>query len=182
VAGQGQGYHLPVTDTDARLIGGAIEFGVDFSPVRVVVAAMDCTMTSWLVRGLPRQFMVMWEKSRCSIRLHCASRSLEVDCVQLPLYAGAQLDLNLTGQVADVGFSKRYSCTITSADTGMAVTLATIGTDATSGSAVDLLLDTSRRQRGADEAAPQLRWGGTAIYGRAEMKLSGQVCRVKKGA
>jgi hypothetical protein len=32
-----------------------------------VVAAMAATMTSWLVRGLPRQFMVMWENSRCSI-------------------------------------------------------------------------------------------------------------------
>jgi hypothetical protein len=31
---------------------------------------MVCTMTSWLVRGLPRQFMVMWEKSRCSILFH----------------------------------------------------------------------------------------------------------------
>src|SRR5579863_8483592 len=26
--------------------------------------------TSWLVRGLPRQFMVMWENSRCSILFH----------------------------------------------------------------------------------------------------------------
>jgi hypothetical protein len=38
--------------------------------VRVVVAAMDCTMTSWLVSGRPRQFMVMWENSRCSILFH----------------------------------------------------------------------------------------------------------------
>jgi hypothetical protein len=30
----------------------------------VVVAAMAWMMTSWLVRGLPRQFMVMWENSR----------------------------------------------------------------------------------------------------------------------
>ena len=28
------------------------------------------TMTSWLVRGLPRQFMVMCENSRCSILFH----------------------------------------------------------------------------------------------------------------
>ncbi|GAA2641001.1 hypothetical protein GCM10009863_67760 [Streptomyces axinellae] len=28
------------------------------------------TMTSWLVRGLPRQFMEMWENSRCSILFH----------------------------------------------------------------------------------------------------------------
>ena len=40
------------------------------SPVRVVVAAMVCTMTSWLVRGRPRQFIEMWENSRCSILFH----------------------------------------------------------------------------------------------------------------
>ena len=40
------------------------------SPVRVVVAAMVWTMTSWLVSGRPRQFMVMWENSRCSILFH----------------------------------------------------------------------------------------------------------------
>jgi hypothetical protein len=37
---------------------------------RVVVAAMVLTMTSWLVSGRPRQFMVMWENSRCSILFH----------------------------------------------------------------------------------------------------------------
>jgi hypothetical protein len=40
------------------------------SPVRVVVAAMVCTITSWLVSGLPRQFIVMWENSRCSTLFH----------------------------------------------------------------------------------------------------------------
>ena len=40
------------------------------SPVRVVVAAMVCTMTSWLVSGRPRQFIVMWENSRCSTLFH----------------------------------------------------------------------------------------------------------------
>ena len=40
------------------------------SPVRVVVAAMLCTMTSWLVRGRPRQFMEMWENNPCSILFH----------------------------------------------------------------------------------------------------------------
>jgi len=34
------------------------------SPV-AMVAAMVCTMTSWLVRGWPRYFIVMWENSRC---------------------------------------------------------------------------------------------------------------------
>jgi hypothetical protein len=40
------------------------------SPVRVVVAAMVFTMTSWLVSGRPRQFIEMWENSRCSILFH----------------------------------------------------------------------------------------------------------------
>src|SRR5665647_856107 len=31
---------------------------------------MDCTMTSWLVRWRPRQFIEMWENSRCSILFH----------------------------------------------------------------------------------------------------------------
>jgi hypothetical protein len=38
--------------------------------VRVVVAAMLCTTTSWLVSGLPRQFIVMWLNRQCSIRFH----------------------------------------------------------------------------------------------------------------
>jgi hypothetical protein len=38
--------------------------------VRVVVAAMLLTMTSWLCRGRPRQFIEMWLKSRCSIVFH----------------------------------------------------------------------------------------------------------------
>ena len=31
---------------------------------------MVLTMTSWLASGRPRQFMVMWENSRCSILFH----------------------------------------------------------------------------------------------------------------
>jgi hypothetical protein len=40
------------------------------SPERVRVAAMLLTTTSWLVSGLPRQFIVIWENSRCSILFH----------------------------------------------------------------------------------------------------------------
>ena len=40
------------------------------SPVRVVVAPMSSTMTSWLVRARPRQFIEMWANRRCSIRCH----------------------------------------------------------------------------------------------------------------
>jgi len=35
-----------------------------------VVAAIVLTAISWLVSGRPRQFMVMWLKSRCSILFH----------------------------------------------------------------------------------------------------------------
>ena len=31
---------------------------------------MACTMTSWLVSGRSRQFIEMWENSRCSILFH----------------------------------------------------------------------------------------------------------------
>ena len=40
------------------------------SPVWVVVAAIVSTITSWLVSGLPRQAMEMWENSRCSTLFH----------------------------------------------------------------------------------------------------------------
>src|SRR5665647_659512 len=40
------------------------------SPVLVVVAAIRFTITSWLTNGLPRQFWLMKEKSRCSILFH----------------------------------------------------------------------------------------------------------------
>ncbi len=39
-------------------------------PVSVVVAAMSWTMVRKLRRGLPRQLMLMKEKSRCSILFH----------------------------------------------------------------------------------------------------------------
>ncbi|MBB4899462.1 hypothetical protein FHS37_003522 [Streptomyces griseostramineus] len=31
---------------------------------------MLCTITSWLVSGLPRQFMEMWRSNRCSTLFH----------------------------------------------------------------------------------------------------------------
>src|SRR6516225_6542848 len=40
------------------------------SPARVVVAAIRFTITWWLTSGLPRQFWLMKENSRCSILFH----------------------------------------------------------------------------------------------------------------
>lgn len=37
------------------------------SPVVVVVAPIRLMIVSWLSRGLPRQFLVIWENRRCSI-------------------------------------------------------------------------------------------------------------------
>jgi hypothetical protein len=39
-------------------------------PVRVVVLAINWTITWWVSRVLPRQFWVMKANSRCSIRFH----------------------------------------------------------------------------------------------------------------
>src|SRR5450759_5958240 len=39
-------------------------------PVMVVVAAMRSTMTWWLIKGLPLQFIVICENSLCSILFH----------------------------------------------------------------------------------------------------------------
>src|SRR5215475_11950350 len=40
------------------------------SPVLDVVAAIRLMMTSWLIRGLPRQFWLRNENRRCSILFH----------------------------------------------------------------------------------------------------------------
>src|SRR5215475_13274628 len=39
-------------------------------PVVVVVLLIRSTITWWVFNGRPRQFMVIWENSRCSIRFH----------------------------------------------------------------------------------------------------------------
>ena len=69
-AGFGQRLHRGVWDGEPGGVGAGVEFGVTLSPARVVVAAMVCTMTSWLVSGRPRQFIEMWENRRCSILFH----------------------------------------------------------------------------------------------------------------
>src|ERR1035437_4551088 len=43
---------------------------VTLRPVVVVVAPMRLRIVSWLVRGLPCQFRVLWEYRRCSILFH----------------------------------------------------------------------------------------------------------------
>jgi hypothetical protein len=75
VAGEGAGFgqrlHRGVRDGEPGGIGAGVEFGVDAqSGAGVVVAAMVCTMTSWLVSGRPRQFIEMWENRRCSTLFH----------------------------------------------------------------------------------------------------------------
>ena len=41
-----------------------------FRPAWVVVEAINATTTSWLTKARPRQFCVIWQKSRCSILFH----------------------------------------------------------------------------------------------------------------
>ena len=70
VPGQRQRGHLRIADLDSGRVTAGSSSACTVRPVRVVVAAMLLTTTSWLVSGLPRQFMVMWENSRCSILFH----------------------------------------------------------------------------------------------------------------
>ncbi|MDH6554610.1 hypothetical protein M2162_008792 [Streptomyces sp. SAI-041] len=64
-SGFGAGPRSWRTDLDASGVASAVVFGSTVRPVRLVVAALVRSMTSWLIRGLPCEFMVMWEKSRC---------------------------------------------------------------------------------------------------------------------
>ena len=60
-----QGVDLGVGDLDPGVAGAGVEFGLDPEPG----AGGGCdgvAMTSWLVSGLPRQFMEMRGNSRCS--------------------------------------------------------------------------------------------------------------------
>src|ERR1035437_807456 len=43
---------------------------ITLRPVVVVVAPMRLRIVSWLGRGLPCQFLVIWENKRCSILFH----------------------------------------------------------------------------------------------------------------
>jgi len=51
-------------------VGPLVEAGETFRPVRVEVAAIRLMITSWLIRGLPRQFCEMKLNRRCSILFH----------------------------------------------------------------------------------------------------------------
>lgn len=66
----GQDVDVRVGDLGAGFVGARIEFGVGCQPGVGCGALTLFTMTSWLVRSPPRQFMEMWENSRCSILFH----------------------------------------------------------------------------------------------------------------
>lgn len=61
---------------DADRVVAGIEFGAYVSPVRVRTAAIVETTTSWLLGGRPRWFIVMCEKSRCSILFHAGAQQV----------------------------------------------------------------------------------------------------------
>ena len=74
-----EGLDLLVGDLDAFGVGAGVEFGVDGQPGRWWWSRRWCsTMTSWLVRGRPRQFIGCAENSRCSILFHLDGAGREV--------------------------------------------------------------------------------------------------------
>lgn len=65
------GSQLRITDAEALFVGIPIRFSFDRQPaLRVVVLPMRLTMTSWMIKGFPRQFMLMWLNMRCSVLFH----------------------------------------------------------------------------------------------------------------
>jgi hypothetical protein len=68
--GERHGGQLGIADLDPGRVGAQVKLGADRRPVRVVVAPIRSTMTSWETSGRPRQFIEICENSRCSIRFH----------------------------------------------------------------------------------------------------------------
>jgi len=62
---------LRIGDFEPLWIFLFVEFSTYGQAVSVVVAAMSSTIVRKLRRGLPRQLMLMKEKSRCSILFTC---------------------------------------------------------------------------------------------------------------
>ena len=64
------GIHFGGGHLDAGGIGVLIEFATNLQTGLVVVAAINWTITWWLMSGFPRQLPVMNENRRCSILFH----------------------------------------------------------------------------------------------------------------
>ena len=59
-----------IGNLEAFRIPAGVVTSLDGGPVDVVVAEISSMMVRTLVRGLPRQFMVMNLNMRCSMRFH----------------------------------------------------------------------------------------------------------------
>jgi len=68
--GERHGAKFRIADLDPGRIRPAVQLRADPQALRVVVAPIRSTMTSWETSGRPRQFIEIWENSRCSIRFH----------------------------------------------------------------------------------------------------------------
>ena len=68
VIGRASTSFVGVLDAGGVLVGVQEQWTV--RPVAVVVAPIRSTIIWWLFSGRPRQFMVIWENSRCSILFH----------------------------------------------------------------------------------------------------------------
>jgi hypothetical protein len=67
VAGEREGVHLGIGDLRSGGVAAGAEFGMDGQPGAGGGGGMLFTTTSKLFSVRPRQFMVMWENSRCPI-------------------------------------------------------------------------------------------------------------------
>src|SRR5208337_3670799 len=62
-----------ISSSDTLILRGYLRLSslaLTFSPLLVIVAPISLTTTSWLTKGRPLQFILMWLNSRCSILFH----------------------------------------------------------------------------------------------------------------
>jgi len=69
VPGDREGGKFVITDLDAGGVGIGVEFGVN-GQAGLGGGRGDALDDDFMAGQGPRQFMVMWENSRCSIRFH----------------------------------------------------------------------------------------------------------------
>jgi hypothetical protein len=65
-----EGGHFCVVDVDAFFVQIVVEFTANLEARLGLVAAINSTTASRLVRGRPRQFCVIGQNRRCSILFH----------------------------------------------------------------------------------------------------------------
>lgn len=102
----------------------------------------------------------------------------------VPQYSSGSIELTFTGQITNIGavFARRTRYYVTGAP-GAAVSMATVGTDVSSGTAPDVFIDTTTLGGRVYVKVRTPAGSGTNSYhGEVTMKLEGPISKIHKGA